>query len=162
MAIRHRSYCCRMTAAEIVKALGGRGNMARCPVHKGGKERTPSLSVHDGPGGKLLVNCKAGCPNADVWAALKNRGLVGEARLTCQTSPRLEPVSHAKLLPSDTCRRAEALAFWEASVPAPHTAAHDYLACRGILLRPPPCIRYHQGDHERLNRMVSALRGCDA
>jgi len=135
-----------MTAAEITRALGGRGNMARCPVHKGGKERRPSLSVHDGPGGKLLVNCKAGCPNADVWQALKDRGLVGNGSSS-------EPVSHAK----QPDRRADALAFWEASVPALHTPAQDYLACRGIVIQPPRCIRYHEGD----NALVAAVQQKD-
>ena len=56
-----------MNAAEVVKALGGRGNSARCPV-PGHKDRKPSLSVHDGTDGKLLVKCHGGCPNPDVWA----------------------------------------------------------------------------------------------
>ena len=125
-----------MTAAKIVKALGGRNGRARCPAHKGGKERTPSLSVTDSPGGKLLVKCFAGCSQAGVWAALKDRGLVADQR-----RPHLAPQNPAP------DRRAEARAFWEASQAALHTPAAEYLRCRGITIPPPPCIRYHQGKH---------------
>jgi hypothetical protein len=48
----------RMSAAEIVTALGGhwRGSYgrARCPAHK---DRNPSLSIREGADGKLLVKC---------------------------------------------------------------------------------------------------------
>ena len=57
-----------MNATQLVKALGGRGHSARCPAHE---DHDPSLSVHDGPGGKLLVRCHAGCDQLAVWSALK-------------------------------------------------------------------------------------------
>ena len=51
-----------MTAESIAKALGGRraggGWMAHCPAHE---DRTPSLSIRDTAGGKVLVHCHAGC-----------------------------------------------------------------------------------------------------
>ncbi len=68
-----------MKAAELVKALGGRGDSAPCPVPGHGRgrgDRNHSLYVHDGDDGKLLVHCHGGCSQADVWAALKDRGLV--------------------------------------------------------------------------------------
>ena len=60
----------------IARALGGRkvggGWIARCPAHD---DRDPSLSIHDGAGGKLLVHCHAGCDQVQVIEALRTRGL---------------------------------------------------------------------------------------
>ena len=63
-----------VAAASVTKALGGRNGMARCPAHD---DHTPSLSVSEASDGKLLVHCHAGCDQETVWAALKDRGLVG-------------------------------------------------------------------------------------
>ena len=51
-----------------VKVDGG-GWVARCPAHD---DRTPSLSVGEGDGGRALINCYAGC---DVGAVLSAIGL---------------------------------------------------------------------------------------
>lgn len=75
-----------MRAADIAKALGGatrsgRGWLARCPApgHGQGRgDRTPSLSLADGDGGKLLVHCHAGCDPRDVLAELRERNLLDE------------------------------------------------------------------------------------
>jgi DNA primase len=120
-----------MTAAEIVTALGGRGDYALCPTHK---EKTPSLHVTDGPEGKTLVHCFGGCSQDIVWAALQRRGLVKKRAGRATLSSRADG-------------RADALAFWEASRPALHTPAEEYLRCRGIIIEPPACIRYHEGKH---------------
>jgi putative DNA primase/helicase len=61
-----------ITAEHIVRALGGSGGSARCPAHD---DDNPSLSVSDGPNGKVLVHCHAGCSQEAVIAALKSRGL---------------------------------------------------------------------------------------
>ncbi len=140
-----------MTAAEIVKALNGRGNSAPCPVPGHGKgrgDRRHSLSVHDGIDGKILAKCHGGCPQADVWATFKAKGLVGNCAASCRRTSRRREGSNAVTDQSERSdRRAEALAFWEASGPALQTPAQDYLACRGIVIRPPDCIRYHEGKH---------------
>jgi hypothetical protein len=64
-----------MTAEHIVRVLGGRwtgrSGIARCPVHE---DRSPSLSVSERDG-RVLVHCHAGCPQPDVIAALRARGL---------------------------------------------------------------------------------------
>ena len=64
-----------MTAAALTAALGGRrsgdGWVAPCPAHD---DRTPSLSIGD-RAGKLVVHCHAGCSQAAVIAALRERGL---------------------------------------------------------------------------------------
>jgi hypothetical protein len=62
-------------AAELATALGGRrsgvGYIARCPGHD---DHTPSLSIRYG-NSRLLVHCHAGCTQAAVIAALRERGL---------------------------------------------------------------------------------------
>lgn len=45
----------------------GGGWVARCPAHA---DRTPSLSVRDGRGGRVLIRCWAGCATRDVLEAL--------------------------------------------------------------------------------------------
>ncbi len=60
-----------MTAAEIIKALGGHGGKARCPAHD---DKNPSLSISDKPTGGVLVRCHAGCSQEAVIDALKSRG----------------------------------------------------------------------------------------
>lgn len=64
-----------MTAESIARELGGRKSgaewMAKCPAHD---DHDPSLSVTE-KNGKLLVKCRAGCPQANVIAALKTKGL---------------------------------------------------------------------------------------
>ena len=95
-----------MNAAQIVRALGGRGHSARCPV-PGHKDRDPSLSVHDGPGGKLLVHCHAGCDQLVVLQALKDLGLVGDqGHLTAipLRRPRPSQTAAPPLLPSGKSR----------------------------------------------------------
>jgi hypothetical protein len=67
-----------MTAAAIAHALGSarrnrNGWLARCPGHC---DHTPSLSLRDGPGGRLLAYCFAGCDWPRIREALRVRGLL--------------------------------------------------------------------------------------
>ena len=57
----------QLSARELVHALGGRGNSAKCPAHR---DSTPSLSVTE-RNGKILVHCHAGCPQEAVIEALR-------------------------------------------------------------------------------------------
>lgn len=41
--------------------------LARCPAHE---DRSPSLSVKDGDGGKILLKCFAGCETESILIAL--------------------------------------------------------------------------------------------
>jgi len=138
--------------AEFVKALGGRGHMARCPVHKNGNERTPSLSVHTASDGKLLIHCKAGCSQSTVWQALKDRGLVGGSgnRHAIHSRPQ-EACSMAQ-------RRAEVRAIWKGSGPPPYSPAAEYFPCLGITNELPSCIRYDARAHA-LVALVQARDG---
>jgi Toprim domain len=71
-----------MSAAAIAAALTGKqskpmpgGNfLVRCPAHD---DRHPSLSIRDGENG-LIVHCWSGCEARDVYAALRQRGLISE------------------------------------------------------------------------------------
>jgi hypothetical protein len=75
------------TAAElevVARRLGGAdktggGWTCRCPVHD---DRTPSLSLSLGEGGRLLWHCHAGCDQAAVLAGLRTAGVLlnGDAR----------------------------------------------------------------------------------
>ncbi len=60
-----------MTAADVASRLGARaagdGRWAvRCPAHA---DRTPSLAIRAGDGGRVLLRCWAGCATTDVLAA---------------------------------------------------------------------------------------------
>ena len=62
---------------RIVRGLDARESSAgqwvgRCPAHE---DTNPSLAISEGDGGKVLVCCRAGCSQADVIAALRERGL---------------------------------------------------------------------------------------
>jgi len=63
-------------AESIAVALGGRktsrGWRARCPAHP---DKNPSLDITETPDGKVLLICRAGCPQAEVIAALRERSL---------------------------------------------------------------------------------------
>ncbi len=71
-------------ALEIAQALrceqprcrcgrrAGQGYLTHCPAHQ---DEHPSLTVCDRAAGTVLVHCHAGCPQAQVIAALRARGL---------------------------------------------------------------------------------------
>lgn len=68
-------------AAQIVEALGGRGDKARCPAHD---DRNASLHVTQ-RGDRVLVKCFAGCAQDDLLDALRTRGLWPERRADRQS-----------------------------------------------------------------------------
>lgn len=93
------------TEADIVgKALtgqrNGRGWLCRCPAHD---DRTPSLSVASGAGGRLLVYCHAGCAAIDVLAELRRLGILDEGRerthnrSAATALPKPDPEAEAEL-----------------------------------------------------------------
>src|SRR5215831_5443868 len=70
-----------MSAAKIAQLLGnarreGRAWRCCCPLHNG-----RSLTLRDGDGGRLLVQCWGGCDRLDVLQELRRRGLL-EGRTT--------------------------------------------------------------------------------
>jgi hypothetical protein len=59
-----------MDAADFARHLGAKatptGWIARCPAHE---DRSPSLSISEGEGGRLLLHCHAGCTFDDILHA---------------------------------------------------------------------------------------------
>lgn len=136
---------CVMTAETIAKELRGRkvgnGWMACCPAHV---DTTPSLSLHEGNDGKLLVCCHAGCDQHTVISTLRSMSLWPEndTRLFRPIAPqnmieRREPGR-------DEGKRAEAaLKLWESARSSRGTLVETYLRSRGLHLLPPPSLRFH-------------------
>jgi hypothetical protein len=116
--------------------------MARCPAHE---DRSPSLSISAGEGGKVLVRCHAGCDQRDLIAALQKRGL-------WRTTGRASGfgLKHRQRIAeqpdADTLKRsAAALAIWQASRAAEETPVAIYLRSRGLDLPALPALRFHAG-----------------
>lgn len=84
-----------MDVEHVAASLGrysrkaGGGFMAQCPAHD---DHDPSLSL-DEKGGKLLVNCLAGCPQDSVIGELKQRGLWPETTHALPSPPPRKPVT---------------------------------------------------------------------
>ncbi len=72
-----------LSVREITLGIGGRMHgergRARCPAHGGPRSRPDSLSIAERDG-RVLVKCHRGCAQADVIAALRDRGLWPAAR----------------------------------------------------------------------------------
>lgn len=56
-----------LTRLDKVRPTGPGRWLARCPAHQ---DRSPSLSVRETDDGAVLLHCFAGCPPADVLAAV--------------------------------------------------------------------------------------------
>lgn len=152
-----------MTAETIAKALGGRKTggswTARCPAHD---DRTPSLSIRDGADGKLLVHCFAGCEQAAVLAALRDRGLwATDGRTPCP-----QPGQTERQQGEDTKRAARALRLWHQARPGAGTMVATYLRSRGILFNNwPTSLRFHprcyrpKGDESNFLPPLPAMLG---
>jgi len=135
-----------MTAAKIALSLGGRrgsgGWTVRCPAHH---DQRPSLSITETADGRLLVRCHAGCEQARVIAALRNRDLWPS------NGPRREKTIR-RHDGEGADRTAAALKIWQSAVAVTNTLAETYLRSRGIDIAPPatlrfhPALRHHSGD----------------
>jgi hypothetical protein len=130
-----------MDAAGIARALKGRkqgrGWMARCPAHN---DCDPSLSINAGVDGKVLFKCHAGCPQDQVLAILRDRGLWN----SCDDRPHLQTVTRPiDRDDDDKDRTAAALAIWNTSIPAQNTLVEVYLRARGITVQVPASLRFH-------------------
>jgi putative DNA primase/helicase len=135
-----------MNAEEIAHALGGRragnGWTARCPAHD---DRSPSLSIREASDGKLLVCCHAGCGQAKVIHALRDRGLwpTNDRYQAKIIRPQpLQPAHHERD-DEGVDRTAAALKIWESAEQATDTLVETYLGSRGINIAPPASLRFH-------------------
>ena len=135
-----------MSAESIARALGGHraGStwIARCPAHD---DRSPSLSISTGKGGKVLVRCHAGCDQRDLIAALQKGGL-------WQTNGWVSGIAQhpRRRLPEEPDadalkRHAAALAIWRASRLAKRSLVATYLNSRGLELPASLALRFHAG-----------------
>ena len=156
-------------AASIIRALGGRWHgrygTARCPAHD---DRHPSLSLADGDDGRLLARCHASCAFAEVWGALRERGLVGD-----HGAPFDKTVDHARTVErrqaeaADAARRAaQAERCWREARPIAGTPAERYLRRRGVTAPLGEALRFHPAcwhgpTARRHPAMVARVEGAD-
>jgi len=128
-------------ASEIIRSLGGRNGVCKCPAHD---DRSPSLSVNDNPEGGITVHCFAGCDWRAVKAELRRMGLLpefdgddvptetGEQRRAKWEARERERVQ----------KEAWAKSVWNKSQEAPNSPVEAYLMSRGINILS-PTLRYH-------------------
>lgn len=135
-----------MSAERIATALGGRrvggGWMARCPAHD---DATPSLAIKDGRDGKVLVHCFAGCEQAAVIAALRERGLWENGSNGDSGIPRRDRAANPASTDNDRRRTASALRVWCGSRDISDTPAAAYLRSRYITIPAPRRLKFHPG-----------------
>ena len=156
-----------MTEAQrITAALQGRWygryGLARCPAHG---DKAPSLTLADGPSGRLLAHCKTGCDFRDVLDALRGLGIVEGQGTVPQTDPaELARYAEAQRKEAEKKER-QALAVWQDTLPVHGTTADTYLRRRGITCALPDSLRFHPAcwhpTAQRLPAMVARIDGAD-
>ncbi len=134
-------------AQRIATALGSKrtanGFMAKCPAHE---DKTPSLSIADGHSGTVL-RCFAGCDQAAVMDALRQRGLWGKEsscsgrnighQLTDKERADIRTAqerAERRAAEGKSYRAGQARDIWKAAKPATATAAQTYLSTRGLTI----------------------------
>lgn len=132
-----------MNVFTIAKALGGRkagrGWSARCPAHD---DNSPSLSLREGYGGKVLVRCHAGCSQEEVISSLKARGLWPGS--TFRDRDSVQPYKNElKNEHKDEERTSIALSIWQECIPLKGTPAETYLHSRAIDCTDSDRLRFH-------------------
>ena len=130
-----------MTAAGLASGLEGRREgrewRCRCPVHGG---RSLSITEKDG---RLLLVCRAGCPQGDVIKAIRDMGLWGNSHGYEKISPPAAPGAKDEEERQRRIDKGDDL--WDESHPIePGDPVHRYLAGRGITLESwPKDLRCH-------------------
>lgn len=149
-----------MTEAQrITAALQGRWHgrygLARCPAHG---DKNPSLTLADGPSGRLLAHCKTGCAFADVLDALRGLGIVEGRGQVPETDPAELARYQAAQRQEAERKERQALAVWREALPVHGTIAEPYLRGRGITCDLPDTLRFHpQCWHGATARRLPAL-----
>lgn len=119
----------------------GRYGITLCPAHA--NTRTPSLSIADGDGGRLLLHCHAGCTFTAILDALKGLGLVeGTGRYSPPSVEELARIRRAEKEQADK-QEARALDCWRVARPIRGTIGETYLRGRGIIADLPDTLRFH-------------------
>lgn len=152
-------------ARTITKALRGhwhgRYGLCFCPAHA--NTRTPSLSVSDGEGDRLLLRCHAGCSFTTILDAMKGLGLVeGSGHYAPPSAGDLARIRQAEKDQADK-QEGRALACWREARPIDGTIAETYLHGRGITCMLPDTLRFHpecwHPTGQRLPAMVALVEG---
>jgi Toprim domain-containing protein len=157
-----------VNAADVAHVLGGRragsGWIVRCPAHD---DRNPSLSITDARDGKMiLVHCHAGCPQAEVISALKDRGLwpTDNWRSGKIFRPKQAQLKYDQCEREDADRTAFALRLWKEARDWRGTVVEKYLASRDLFLPAEfhsEAIRFHPSlklDRKIVGGMVALFR----
>jgi putative DNA primase/helicase len=145
----------RHHAESVASALGayrsGRDWMARCPAHA---DHTPSLALSVGGSGKILVYCHAGCSQASVIAALRERGLWGDIGKPKATAGGFVAGSPKR----DKAHLTDfALRVWHAATHASGSLAEAYLQARGLHLTSSETLRFHPGLRHPCGSVLPAM-----
>ncbi len=146
-----------MSAADVAAALGGAHRSGgwwrcRCPAHE---SRGATLALRDAERG-LLIRCWAGCDPRDVLAELHRRGLAGGS------NPHF-PLAESARCPAPpgndvAARIAAARRLWTAAQSAQSGPVALYLAGRGVIIPPPPSLRWvPRCWHARARRCLPAM-----
>jgi len=140
----------------------GRYGCAPCPVCQfEGRKAQNALTLADGRGGKLLLNCKkTGYDYRDIAAA---------AGITCDTYAPPDPViiaaRAAEQRKTDAKRAAQAHRLWVGAQPVAGTLAEIYLRARGITCALPDTLRFEpecwHATAKRFPALVARVDGGD-
>lgn len=134
-----------MEAERITRALRGRWHgrygVACCPAHD---DKNPSLSLANGPSGRLLLHCHAGCSFEAILGALRGLGLVeggrGDYRPPTQVEQSWQRVEELR----EARKRAnQARVIWDEAKPISGTPAEAYLRGRGVACDLPASLGFH-------------------
>ncbi|MFC0278614.1 toprim domain-containing protein [Falsigemmobacter intermedius] len=157
-----------MTEAQrITAALRGRWHgrygLACCPAHG---DRNPSLSLSDGPSGRLLARCMTGCGFPAILDALKGMGIIEGHGTVPQTDPAELARYQAEQKREAEKREGQAKAIWAESLPLRGSIAEAYLRdARGITCDLPETLRFHPAcwhpSAKRLPAMVAMIEGAE-
>lgn len=139
----------------------GRYGVARCPAHG---DRNPSLTLADGPDGRLLAHCKTGCSFLDVLDALRGLGIVEGRGTLPQTDPAELARRQAEERREAEKRERQARQCWDEALPLRGSIAETYLReARGITCALPETLRFHPAcwhpSAQRLPAMVTQIEG---
>lgn len=139
----------------------GRYGITCCPAHA--NTRTPSLSLSNGDGGRLLLHCHAGCSFLSIIDALKGMGLIeGSGHYSPPSAADLARIRQAEKEQTEK-QESRALACWREARPICATVAETYLRHRGITARLPDTLRFHpecwHPTGKRLPAMVALVEG---
>jgi len=136
-----------VSAADIARALGNAEHEGRgwwrcvCPRHYG-----HSLTVHDRPGGRIVVQCFGGCDYKTVFRALFDLGLLGGDydRLPMNDDFLIEQERERDDREAAIRRkRFIAAKIWDAAKPGVKSPQlKRYLGSRGITIAPPVSLRW--------------------